>query len=287
MTNSTVITIDIDTSLSDSFSAAYLSAESFELHQNYRISFNQLLFFKKGKGKILVDGKSYVISPAALILLAKNQVYSFETNHRLEAYSVCFGDCFWEKTPASANNCKATLFNDAAAHQYLKFQKDDALEMNKLFREILAEFHTADYSNKGDVLAAFLKILIIKTANFHALLAKITDQNDHKIYQRFIDLLADKYQISHDVSFFADQLNISNRKLTELCRKHAGKGAKDIIQLQLVAEAKRFLQFSSSSIKEIASLLNFSNPYQFSHFFKKNTSFPPERYRKQVTGFDI
>jgi AraC family transcriptional activator of pobA len=287
MINSTIITIDIETSLSASFSIGYLSAAAFELDQNYRISFNQFLFFKKGKGKILVDGILYVVSPGTLILLAKNQVYSFKTNQALEAYSLCFGDCFWEKAPASATNCKATLFNDAAAHQYLKLQQNDALDMNRLFKEILAEFNTADYSNKGDVLAAFLKILMIKTANFHALLAKITDQNDHKIYQRFIDLVADNYQISHDVTFFAEKLNISNRKLAGLCRKHAGKGAKDIIQLQLVAEAKRFLQFSSSSIKEIASLLNFSNPYQFSHFFKKNTSFPPERYRKQVTGFDI
>ncbi|KIO78192.1 hypothetical protein TH53_04855 [Pedobacter lusitanus] len=287
MTNSAIITIDIDTALSDSFSTAYLSAESFQLNLSCRISFNQLLFFKKGKGKLLIDGESYTVSPNTLILLAKNQVYSFKINQGLEAYSLCFGDCFWEKTPASSNNCKATLFNAASANQYLKLQKDDAAELNRLFQEILAEFNTADYSNKGDVLAAFLKILIIKIANFHALLAKITDRNDHKIYQKFVDLLANNYQVSHDVTFFAEKLNISSRKLTELCRKHAGKGAKDIIQLQLVAEAKRFLQFSSRSIKEISSMLNFSNPYQFSHFFKKNTSFPPERYRKQITGFGI
>lgn len=287
MTNSAVITIDLDTSLSDSFSAGHFSTVPSELNQNYRISFNQLLFFKKGKGIILVDGRTYMISPGTLILLAKNQVYSFKKSLGLDAYSLCFGDCFWEKTPASANNCKATLFNAATAHQYLKLRRDDFLDIKRLFHEILTEFDAADYSNKGDVLAAFLKILIIKIANLHALLAKITDQDDHKIYQRFIDLLADNYQISHDVTFFAEKLNISNRKLTELCRKHAGKGAKDIIQLQLVAEAKRFLQFSSRSVKEIASILNFSNPYQFSHFFKKNTSFPPERYRKRVAGFGI
>jgi len=287
MTNLTVITKDIDTALADSFSAAFLSAESFELQQDYRISFNQFLFFKKGKGKIDIDGEAYMVCANSLILLGKNQVYSFQANQGLEAYSLCFGDCFWEKTPVSANNCKATLFNDAPAHQSLQLQKDDAADLSKLFNDILVEFESADYANKGDVLAAFLKILMIKVANLHALLAKITDQNDHKIYQHFIDLLANNYQVSHDVSFFAEKLNISNRKLTALCRKHADKGAKEIIQLQLVVEAKRFLQFSSRSIKEIAAMLNFSNPYQFSHFFKKNTSFPPERYRKQVTGFGM
>ncbi|MET4140557.1 helix-turn-helix transcriptional regulator [Pedobacter sp. UYP1] len=287
MTNSTVITKDIDISLADSFSAAYLPAESFELYQDYKISFNQFLFFKKGRGKIEIDGEDFTIAANSLILVAKNQVYSFQANQGLAAYSLCFGDCFWEKTPVSANNCKATLFNDASAHQFLQLQKEDAADLFRLFNDILVEFESADYTNKGDVLAAFLKILMIKAANLHALLAKITDQNDHKIYQHFIELLAANYQVSHDVTFFADKLNISNRKLTALCRKHADKGAKEIIQLQLVVEAKRFLQFSSRSIKEIAAMLNFSNPYQFSHFFKKNTSFPPERYRKQVTGFGM
>ncbi|WP_111633606.1 helix-turn-helix domain-containing protein [Pedobacter cryoconitis] len=287
MTNSAVITKDIDTALADSFSTAYLSAASFELHQDYRISFNQFFFFKKGKGKIEIDGAGYTLCANSLILLAKNQVYSFQANQGLEGYSLCFGDCFWEKTPVSANNCKATLFNDAPAHQSLQLQKEDAADLSRLFNDILVEFESAVYTNKGDVLAAFLKILMIKVANLHTLLAKITDQNDHKIYQHFIDLLAKHYQVSHDVSFFAEKLNISSRKLTALCRTHGGKGAKEIIQLQLVVEAKRFLQFSSSSIKEIAALLNFSNPYQFSHFFKKNTSFPPEKYRKQVTGFGM
>lgn len=273
MINSTVITKDIDISLTDSFSVAYLTAQSFELHQDYKISFNQFLFFKKGKGNIEIDGEDYAVSANSLILVAKNQVYSFQANQGLAGYSLCFGDCFWERTPVSANNCKATLFNDASAHQSLQLQKENAADLFRLFNDILVEFESADYTNKGDVLAAFLKILMIKVANMHTLLAKITDQNDHKIYQRFIELLAANYQVSHDVTFFADKLHISNRKLTALCRKHADRGAKEIIQLQLVVEAKRFLQFSSRSVKEIAAMLNFSNPYQFSHFFKKNTSF--------------
>ncbi|HEY0176219.1 MAG TPA: helix-turn-helix domain-containing protein [Pedobacter sp.] len=286
MTNPEVTPLDLDVSLSDSFSIGDLNGLSFSAGHYYRISFNQLILLKKGRGKIQIDGADYMVGPGSLILLGKNQVYSFLKEEDRAGYSLCFGDCFWEKTPASANNCKATLFNNITANQHLQLGRQDVKELSRIFGETLAEFVTADYVNKGDVLAAFLKILMIKIANMNSLLTKETSQQDYSIYNIFLELIEHHYEISHDVSFFAGKLNISNRKLTELCRKYADKGAKEVIKSHLIAEAKRSLQFTSSPIKEIALKLNFS-PYQFSHFFKKNTSLPPETYRKQFAEIDI
>lgn len=281
------IVLDIKTSLSDSFSMEYLTNISFGEEVFYRVNFNLLLLLEKGKGKLQIDDVVYEVKTGELILIAKNQVYSFLENESLEGYSLCFGDCFWDKTPISANNCKALLFNSGTVYPQLQPGKAELISLSKLFKDMLTEFQGSDYANKGDVLAAFLKILIIKIANLYTLLTENSTQDDQKLYQGFLDLLAVHYDTSHDVTFFAGKLNISNRKLTELCRKYAGKGAKEVINLQLITEAKRFLQFSTSPIKEIASLLNFSTAYQFSHFFKKNTSFPPETYRKQFNNIDI
>lgn len=281
------IVLDIKTSLSDSFSIEYLTNISFGEEVFYRVNFNLLLLLEKGQGKLQIDDVVYEVKTGELILIAKNQVYSFLENESLEGYSLCFGDCFWDKTPISANNCKALLFNSGTVYPQLRPGKAELISLSKLFKDMLTEFQGSDYANKGDVLAAFLKILIIKIANLYTLLTENSAQDDQKLYQGFLNLLAVHYDTSHDVTFFAGKLNISNRKLTELCRKYAGKGAKEVINLQLITEAKRFLQFSTSPIKEIASLLNFSTAYQFSHFFKKNTSFPPGTYRKQFNNIDI
>ena len=65
----------------------------------------------------------------------------------------------------------------------------------------------------------------------------------------------------------------------------AGKGAKELINGQLVAEAKRSLQFSSRPVKEIAYQLHFSTPEQCSHFFKKNAMMSPQDYRARFVNF--
>ena len=285
MTSTEIITLDLE-DLSDSFLMELLTPASFTLNQFYRLSFNQFILFKKGKGRIQIDGTAYVVAANSLLLIGKNQVYTVTNEEDLTGYSLCFDDLFWERTPVSSNNCKATLFNNISDNQHIQPLHQDVAELSGLFQRILAEYDTAPYINKADVLAAFLKIVMIKIANINSLLVKVTGQHDDKIYYEFIDLLEREEEISHDVSYFADKLNISSRKLTELCRKYAGKGAKDIIQAYLIAEAKRSLQFTSGSIKEIAFSLNFS-PYQFSHFFKKNTSLSPETYRKRAADIDI
>ena len=120
---------------------------------------------------------------------------------------------------------------------------------------------------------------MIKIANVNALLTKGYDSYENQLYRRFVELVSNQYKTTHEVAWFAKQLDVSARNLTEICKRCSGKGAKDIINGQLIAEAKRSLQFSSMPVKEIAYQLNFSAPDQFSHFFKKNTQLSPNDYR--------
>jgi AraC-like DNA-binding protein len=120
---------------------------------------------------------------------------------------------------------------------------------------------------------------MIKIANVNAALIEGFDSYDNQLYRQFIELVSRQYQTTREVSEFAKQLGISTRKLTDICNRCAGKGAKDIINGQLISEAKRSLQFSAHPVKEIAYQLNFSTPEQFSHFFKKNTQVSPHQYR--------
>ncbi|WP_431210458.1 helix-turn-helix domain-containing protein [Puia sp. P3] len=202
--------------------------------------------------------------------------------HPLSGLRLRFGDCFWQRTPISASNCKAVLFDDPAAGRLFLPGPADLKDLETLLITTLGEYQTPDYSNKSDVLAAYLKIIIIKTANIHSLLRKDIATYDGRIYQDFLALVRDNYNTAHDVPFFARQLGVTTRKLAAVCRTY-GAGAKEIIIEQLISEAKRSLRFSSRSIKEIAGDLGFPSPYQFSSFFKTYTQQSPLDYREQST----
>lgn len=271
--------------LKDSFSIEELKERRFAAEQPYRPDHNQVLFVKEGAGTLLIDGISIPFAANNLLLISKNQVYQFGKN-AVTGYLLQFGDCFWERTPASANNCKAVLFDNGMIERRFFLDAVNQQALDHLFDTTLKEFAGPDYANKPDVLAAYLKIIIIKIANIYALLQEDTGSYDNKLYQDFITLVREECSHVHDVAGFARRLGVSSRKLSEISRRF-GNGAKEVINGQLIAEAKRLLQFSSQPVKEIAGNLHFATPYQFSNFFKKYTSLSPIEYRRQFVKIGI
>lgn len=275
-----------DLILKDSFSVTPHIDHIFNALSVCRIDYHRIFLLNNASGTLIIDGVSFPLNGQGLFLLAKGQVYAFEADSIINGYELSFGDCFWERAPNSASNCKAVLFNNAAANQSIDLSPGAAKEMSLLFEVLYQEFIQESYINKLDVMAAYLKIIMIKIANLNAAMTKGFDSYERQLYHQFVELLSTKYQNTHEVADFAAQLGISARKLSDLCKRCCGKGAKDIINGQLVAEAKRALQFSAAPVKEIAYGLNFSSPDQFSHFFKKYTARSPNDYREQFVKID-
>lgn len=282
-----ILNIDINPALKDSFSITAMDGRLFEDDFLRRISFNELIFVHDGHGTITIDGKAHAIAPHSLFIISKGQIYAVSDDSHISGYVLRFGDCFWEKAPASAANCKAVLYNDPSGHQQMQLNAADELAIDSLLATTLEEFNSPDYVNKGDALAAYLKIIMIKIANINSLLHAGHSTTENKVYRQYVELVSKEYRNTHEVNDYAGKLGISYRQLADLCKRCGGRNAKDIINGQLVAEAKRMLQFSTKPVKEISYILNFATPYQFSNFFKKETQTSPIEYRSQFVKIGI
>ena len=104
--------------LKDSFNIERLDGRRFELGQPYRYDDHQIILLTKGNGEIRVDEESIALSAGSLLLLSKGQVSIFRDNS-FSGYYLLFGDCFWQRTPASASNCKAVLFDDPSVKRQI------------------------------------------------------------------------------------------------------------------------------------------------------------------------
>ena len=244
-----------------------------------RLNYHHILMIESGRGVLTVDQHSFEIAGQEIFLLSKGQICRFENDPAVCGYYISFGDCFWEKAPSSASNCKAVMFNNAAANQKLVPDDTETDEFLSLFKSLLTEYNTQFYTNQMDVLAAYLKIIMIKLANVKIVKEETFDSQDYIIYRKFLELLSSRYHSLHAVSDYSEILNITPRRLSELCKRCSNKSAKEIINGQIIAEAKRLLQFTSHTVKEIAYQLNFGTSEQFSHFFKKNAEISPVSYR--------
>ncbi|MDW9379524.1 helix-turn-helix domain-containing protein [Chryseobacterium sp. JV558] len=262
-----------------SFSVKRLEDEIPYSRNFVRLNYHHILMIENGRGVLSVDEHTFDIAGQKIFLLSKGQICKSENHSDVCGYHISFGDCFWERVPSSASNCKAVLFNNAAANQQLLPDQTETDEFLSLFKILLTEYNAEPYPNQMDVLAAYLKIIMIKLANIKIVKEETFDSQDYIIYRKFMELLSGQYRSLHAVNDYSEMLNMTPRRLSELCKRCSNKSAKEIINGQIVAEAKRLLQFSSYTVKEIAYQLNFGTSEQFSHFFKKNTEISPANYR--------
>src|ERR1700737_2432842 len=104
MTKDRILRTYMDKELTDSFSISSLTSRAFDCLSMCRANYHRIFVIKEGIGAFQADEATYRISGNELFLLAKGQLYGFHSGTCITGYELSFGDCFWEKAPASANN---------------------------------------------------------------------------------------------------------------------------------------------------------------------------------------
>jgi YesN/AraC family two-component response regulator len=101
-----------------------------------------------------------------------------------------------------------------------------------------------------------------------------------RIYRRFMFLLADNTNVNRSVKSYADELCVSPKYLTSVCRKHSDYTASELIATAVISRIKQLLLYSDLSIKEVASEMGFDNLSFFGKYVKKHLGLSPNHYRK-------
>ena len=81
------------------------------------------------------------------------------------------------------------------------------------------------------------------------------------------------------VQFFAENLNVSPRYLSDMLRFLTKQNAQQYIHYKLIEKAKEKLSTTNLSISEIAYELGFEHPQSFSKLFKSKSGVSPLAFR--------
>ncbi|PKF74849.1 helix-turn-helix domain-containing protein [Chryseobacterium sp. PMSZPI] len=133
------------------------------------------------------------------------------------------------------------------------------------------------------VIKSLLKVVLLHLIRIRQSAFLNQDINQKRVYE-FCKLLDEFYTVEKKASFYADRLNISEKRLNQILSDKMNRTITQLIHIRLIQEAKRFLTSGKLSIKEIANHLNFEDQSYFSRFFKKHTGHSPENYKKNAKG---
>jgi len=100
-----------------------------------------------------------------------------------------------------------------------------------------------------------------------------------ELFSRFMMLLEKDYKLSRDVNYYADQMHITSKYLTNIVRQVTGHTPKTIIDQYVILQLKMQLKRTGQSVKEIAWEYHFTDVSFFCRYFKRHTGLTPQQVR--------
>jgi AraC-like DNA-binding protein len=139
--------------------------------------------------------------------------------------------------------------------------------------------HPQEYAK--EIIGGYMEVLLNLLNRFLKMENEIIASNtcEHiaiNFERRIID---DGNKIS-SVTHYASSLNISTSYLSDCVKKATGRSAKQIINNHKLIIAKSLLQQKEKSIAEIAFEMEFSEPTNFTKFFKQLAGITPNQFRR-------
>ena len=210
------------------------------------------------------------------------------------------GDC---KSPQTANSFQAEIlkYNPSLLREaslqleqtvYSSLREDRCRQdtpvvtniINGMFGLLKVYFDQSECTCISQLVLCQLKAFFI---GFHEYLQRnpqyrpdeVKSYRVRELFNRFMMLLEKDYKISRDVNYYAEQMNISSKYLTNIVNQVTGHTPKTIIDQYVILQLKLHLKRTTQSIKEMAWEFHFADVSFFCRYFKKHTGLTPQQIR--------
>jgi len=185
---------------------------------------------------------------------------------------------------------KMTIWNDMMyVHRLhiISMNDDDLLFYTHFYDMLSLSFDRGkDNPFRVDVIQSLLRAAILGLCGGMSLLLPVDDKKEvaktnNTYFQEFLDLLHSGKVKANTVEAYANQLCISPKYLTVICKKQSGKVAHQWIREKMLEEIRYYLKQTDLSFKQIADIMGFGNPSFFGRYVKLHFGMTPGQIRQQ------
>ena len=233
---------------------------------------------KQGSNRHWIDMKPYTLQANTFCFTVPHQVHLKEDAKPFSGFILGFTDEFLALEENSLLRQLPVIQNPDSGHQ-LFLKDEDVVFIEETLEKIFAENST--HNNwQHSMLTSYMRVLAIYLSRLYtAQFSNSVATPDKLLLKKYLSKIEENYATLHEVSAYADILNISAGHLGEVVKEQSGKPAIMHIHERLILEAKRLLFHTNRSIKEIAYQLGFEDASYFNRFFKRVAGDTPAVYR--------
>lgn len=248
--------------------------------QPHRHGFYEFLYIQSGTGKHEVDGITYDLEAHTFYLISKGQVHQFLFAKEIEGYLIRFQDSILPTVLSEKEGYYYNILHQINQHQSLYVTAEDRQLVNMLVERMLKEYkmQSSKVIDLSLIQHLLYPLLILMHRYSNSQIESLDFQQNQ--YVQFTNLLEKQYKHFHQLDFYAKEMGLTKRQLSNICQDKTGKTAKQLLNERLLTEAKRLLKYTSLSLKEITDRLGFKHVAYFCRRFKNGVGKTPSEYKE-------
>lgn len=250
-----------------------------------RMNFILLGLCTEGSASYQLDTQEQNIGPGDFIIVSDHHVVDkLSTSPDSKGLYIALSIDFYHETIRNVSDI-STLFLYARNNPVLALKETEQNTFKEYFKVIRSKMEDTANHYRRDLVRTLLLAMFYDLSNvIYSNRVPHTGKRQMRsdaIFTDFIGLLENHCRSERRVGWYAEQLNITPKYLSESVKNVSHRTPNEWIDFYVIQELRIALRESSKTIKEIATELNFPNQSFLGKYFKEHVGLSPKEYRKQ------
>lgn len=236
-----------------------------------------------GHAQYTVDTKMHEVSAGDVIIISEEQVVAdYMLSQDCKGIALIMSYDFFQNIVSGVHELSA-LFLFARTHPVFHLDDNQTKALENDIEHIKEKIVDTGHRFRRELVMTMLKALVIDMSNIIYRFQQVGEAGQTRaevIFRDFIQTVEKNYRTERRVNWYAQQLCITSKYLSETVRTVSRRTPSDWIDSYVTRELRVMLRNSTMSIKQIADELNFANQSFLGKYFKEHVGMSPSKFRK-------
>lgn len=245
-----------------------------------------MLLCAEGRAVIVANARKYTFRRGDLLVLFSDTLFAplcVSSSFVAEYISVSLDlveEVFYKMTSSA-------FWDGLYEHPVCRLSEAQYILADGAFGQMAWAMENGDEESRKNILRnciynVFLALDIVFKSMFPNLIKCSQKDQSRMLFGKFMSLLTKNFHEKRDVKYYADRLCITTDYLYKVTCKIEHRTPKEIIDLFVVTELKRYLDNTEQSVKDLARLFHFEEASYLSRFFHRMTGCSISEYRNKL-----
>ncbi len=255
-----------------------------------RLQMNMIASCQRGSLRACINGREVVVEMGDIFICPPNSTLDIvDVSDDFACTAVCVSNhgmlnilrshiSVWNRA-MYVSKVSVLKMNEVDRMFYSKFTELVRLCLDPTFSE-----RTSWKPYRREIVETLLKSALLAVSNMllEGMPRDDVNSSTNDLFDKFLEILQQSDVKHQPVEYFAQQLCITPKYLSIICKRHSGKTAIEWITEYTLSDISYYLRSTTKSIKEISGILGFSNTSFFGKYVREHFHMSPLKYRESM-----